>query len=377
MNRVKSKVKKIAVVDYVGLKGGNHYYSICLLSALYRLGIETFFLSNLEKNEFTSGIYNKKVYPFDLSKNIKGLWALLKGTLVSGFFLRKNRCRHVIFHSFESSLISIVCTSILKLFGLKIIAIIHDIKSFEKEEFSYLRSFQFNKLFDHLVVHNQFSYQSLEEHIPKKNIKKVQIIKHGGHLDVIRKFSKAESRKALKLPDNETIALFFGQIKEVKGLDILIKAFPKQDNLKLYIAGKPWKDDFSKYQYLIDERGLNNHVYLRIEYVNENERDLLYSACDIIILPYKEIYQSGVLLMSMSFQLPVIASDLEANKEIVVHKKNGILFESESVESLNKAINHVIDDKPLMENISRNALETIKHEYSWDTIAENYIQFLE
>lgn len=368
--------KKIAVVDYVGLKGGNHYYSICLLSALNRLGVETFFLSNLERNEFTSGIYNKKVYPFDLSKNIKGLWALLKGTLVSGFFLRRNKCRYVIFHSFESSIISVVCTTILKLFGLKIIAIIHDIKSFEKEEFSYLRSFQFNKLFDHLIVHNRFSYQSLEEHIPKKNIKKVQIIKHGGHLDVIRKLSKVKARKELKLPNNETIALFFGQIKEVKGLDILLKAFPRKEQLKLIIAGKPWKDDFSKYQNIIDERKLKNNTYLKIKYVDENERDLLYSACDFIILPYKEIYQSGVLLMSMSFALPIIASDLEANKEVIKDKHNGLLFESENIEDLKSKIDLLSNDKSLSDNISAHALKTIQTEYSWDDIAKSYLRFL-
>lgn len=368
---------KIAVIDYVGLKGGNHYYSICLLTALKKLGIDTYFLSNLHKNDFTEGPEIKKVFPYELTKNIGGLMALIIGTIKSCIYLKRQKCKNVIYHSFESSIISICFTSIVKLFGLNLIAIVHDITSFEKGESSAFRNFQFNRLFDHIIVHNQFSFQSIADCMPKSNLAKVNVIKHGGHLDVINKHQKVEARKQLNLPEEETIALFFGQIKEVKGLDILIKAFPKSDHLKLYIAGKPWKDDFSKYLELINQNGLNEHVYKKIEYINEQDRDLLYSAADFVVLPYREIYQSGVLLMSMSFGLPVIASDLAANKEVIKDGENGLLFKTENPEDLKRVILETYDNKGLLKAIATNALKTIEVDYSWEIIANDYLCLLD
>ena len=69
-----------------------------------------------------------------------------------------------------------------------------------------------------------------------------------------------------------------------------------------------------------------------------------FAAADIAALPYREIYQSGALLMAMSHGVPVIVSDLEAMKETVVDGETGFLFESESVASLAASLATALGD---------------------------------
>ena len=179
------------------------------------------------------------------------------------------------------------------------------------------------------------------------------------------------------LDDEQTIALFFGQIKTVKGLDILLNAFPSDvSDLTLVIAGKPWKNDFSDYEKIIKERGLSSQVKLIIKYISEEERDTLYNAADFIVLPYRQIFQSGVLLMAMSYGLPVIASDLKANKE-VIDDDQGLLFQTENPIDLKEKIMTLYNNPDLSERLSKTALNTIKTSYSWNTIATKYFPIIE
>lgn len=89
---------------------------------------------------------------------------------------------------------------------------------------------------------------------------KVAMIPHGHMLDYIEKCSKNEARDKLKLPKDKMIFLFFGQIKKVKGVDILLRAFVKIKNqhhdLFLVIAGSVWKADFTECNEIIKKMNL-------------------------------------------------------------------------------------------------------------------------
>ena len=79
----------------------------------------------------------------------------------------------------------------------------------------------------------------------------------------------------------------------------------------------------------------------------------------------------------MSHSLPVIASNLPANKEIIEHGKNGLLFESENSISLSANIMKFFENKSEQANMPVNALNTIQNEYNWNEIAKEYIRLLE
>ena len=73
--------KSVGIVDYVGKKGGNHYYSLCLLNALAKHGYSTYLYSNFTEKINDEDITIRKVFRFDIKSNVKGLINLLFGTL--------------------------------------------------------------------------------------------------------------------------------------------------------------------------------------------------------------------------------------------------------------------------------------------------------
>ena len=369
--------KKVCVIDYVGLKGGNHYYSLCLLDSLAKLGYETFLFSNLTKGLNDEKIHIQKTFDLEISKNIAGLLNLIGGTIKACRICKKNKVNTVIFHLFEASWVPLAVLTIFKLFGLKVIGISHDVTSFEKNENQKARDFIYSNLIDQVVVHNQYSFNYLSNVLPNSILSKTIIIKHGGHKAVINSnIEQKIAREALGLDTDKTYALFFGQIKKVKGLDLLLNAFPNDNkNLNLIIAGKPWKDEFQEYNSIIEKRNLNNKTNLFIKYITEEERDYLYNAADFIILPYREIFQSGVLLMAMSYGLPILASDLPANKE-VLNDNEGLLFQSESIKDLNVQINKIAKSSQLRTDYSKKSKTKIESEYSWDVIAKEYTSII-
>jgi D-inositol-3-phosphate glycosyltransferase len=80
--------------------------------------------------------------------------------------------------------------------------------------------------------------------------------------------------------------------------------------------------------------------------------------------------------MAMSHELPVIVSDLPANKEIIDNEENGMLFKSEDADDLARQIKTFFETERLAGHIAKEALETIENDYGWDKIATQYLGLL-
>ena len=126
------------------------------------------------------------------------------------------------------------------------------------------------------------------------------------NMEYAEKATKEESIRKLSLPSNRPIILFFGQIKKVKGIDVLIEALSKviKNHPEAYcvIAGKVWKDDFSAYQNRIDELGINDNIRTDIKFIPDDYIKCYFNAADIVALPYRQIYQSGVVLLAAAYE---------------------------------------------------------------------------
>jgi glycosyltransferase involved in cell wall biosynthesis len=161
-------------------------------------------------------------------------------------------------------------------------------------------------------------------------------------------------------------------IKKVKGLDVLLKAF--QDivlefpEIILLVAGKPWHDKFDEYQYLIDEYNLTNNVILHTKFISENQVSLYYSSCDLVVLPYTKIYQSGVLMMALSYERPVLVSDLSPLEELITNNVNGFTFQTENSADLSKRLKKILFDKENLDRVTKNGVELISSKYNWNKI---------
>lgn len=365
------------IIDHVGIKAGMDYYSSSLAKAFLENNTEVSICSNFIGIKQDKIVY-KKFYEGHTTSN--KLFKLIKfsvSTVKSSFFAWRDKSDLVILHLFSADLVTLLLVFIPKLFGLKIAVISHDISSFADNDNALIQNIIYNTLSDFIIVHNQFSKNELLKSIALKDIGKLKVIKHGGYLDHINKaMSKEKARKDLNLDAEAKYILFFGQIKDVKGLDVLLEAMRFVPvNIKLIIAGKPWKNDFSIYSDLIKKYNLEDRIIMMIRFIEDDEREKLFYASDVNVIPYRIIYQSGVLLMAMSHGLPVIASDLPANKEIIIDNENGMLFESENANSLGDKINKFFKEN-IEKKLSKNSIKTIEDEYGWNNIATNYVKLI-
>jgi glycosyltransferase involved in cell wall biosynthesis len=256
-----------------------------------------------------------------------------------------------------------------KIMNLRCVVTVHDVNSFDKKA-SRIVEKRCYSLIDGIIVHNESSRKDLL--IKNVSIKRIAIIPHGNYTPFIS-----------KLPYNETndvfTLLFFGQIKKVKGLDVLLKSVKlvKEKNYRIHliVAGKAWKSDFDYYLDLIDRLDINDAVSTDFRYIPDNEVSSFYSRADLVVLPYTEIYQSGVLLLTMSYGRPVLCSDLNAFREIVIDGETGFLFQNKNERDLANNIIHIIQNKSILPDIIKNANVLIESKYNWVNIGRMTLDF--
>ncbi len=366
----------VGIIEPVGSHGGMNYYDFGLARGLVSAGINVTVFT-CDSTEIPKGL------PFCVKCTFRNIWGkdpklirafrFIIGLLESLWDVRRNRISLVHFHFFQYTPMESLCIALARAFGVKIVVTAHDVKSFTGE-LSIRRIRRILAGADRVIAHNRMSRKELITNIQIPSWK-IEVIPHGHYLDAIpEKPSPEFARQRLNLPQHIPVLLFFGQIKQVKGLDLLIEALPqvkkKFSGLKLVIAGKVWKDDFGRYEEIIQENHLEDNIELHIHYIPDEDVPLFYQAADLVILPYRRIYQSGVLLMAMSYGTAVLASNLEGMTEVIEADRNGFLFSTEDSNSLSKQIIYALSNPQMRKKVSETALETIRCKYNWQIIGQ-------
>jgi glycosyltransferase involved in cell wall biosynthesis len=178
--------------------------------------------------------------------------------------------------------------------------------------------------------------------------------------------NKTDARNKLGINPEDRILLFFGFIRDYKGLDILIESLKNlPSNYKLIIAGEIY-GDFDKYDKLIDKLNLNDRIIKIIRYISDSEVSELFSASDVAMLTYKSATQSGILGIAYHYNLPVIATNTGGMKEMIEPYNTGIVIEYAVPELISEAIiNYFNSNINFFDNI-----EKFKEIASWNHLAE-------
>ncbi len=371
------KKLKVAVIEPIGGHGGNEFYDfgICESVALsndvkFYTCDETVLHENAEVKTEVIKCY-KGIYG-NAPKFVRG-FNYLKGIFCSLFSCLKNKTDIVHLHAYGFSFFESLSIRLFKLAGFKVIVTVHDIEPFDR--FGSEININYNKFLkpaDVIIVHTDFSIECLSKILNEENRKKLRKVK-SGDLDFVynKDIPMDEARKALSLPLDKKLILFFGQIKKVKGVDLLINAFNRiareNPDLDLVIAGRPWKVDINEYLKLIEE-DVKNRIHLRLNYIPNEEVPLYFKACDITVLPYRKIYNSSVILRAFDYGCAVIASDLPTFKEFVIDGENGLLFKSEDVEDLIDKINFIFENEGMIERFKKNAKLFVEENFSREII---------
>lgn len=217
-----------------------------------------------------------------------------------------------------------------------------------------------------IVVHSRNSYNDI---IRYKNVSKDRI--HNINFGIFETYKTIKGTIEFDLPKN--YVLFFGAIKPYKGLSYLLDAIKKHSdclgNTKLVIAGSGIDDSIREFKQM-------KNVVVINKYLDNEEVVYLLEHCKFVICPYITMSQSGLPQTIYAFNKPIVASDLDGFKEVIIDNKNGLLFETKNSDELAEAIQRLSSDSNLYDSMIDNIrnFDSINPEYSWSYIAQQYLK---
>ena len=184
------------------------------------------------------------------------------------------------------------------------------------------------------------------------------------------------ARLRLNLPTEAPILLFFGSLRPYKGVDLLLDAFARaveaRSDLRLVIAGSPHDAD----PVLVDRlKACESGVDARLEYIPSDEAWLYHVAADVIVFPYRRIYQSGALLTAMSYRRAVIAAAVGALPETV--DGNGWVVPPDNPAALAEAMLDAASDPERIEAMGRRSLALVRERHDPADIADRTVTLYE
>jgi len=222
-----------------------------------------------------------------------------------------------------------------------------------------------------IVVHTDSLAQELVKRFPDTS-ERVRIIPLGTLFDDLPECPQDAARRSLCLPPDAPIALFFGQIAPYKGVSLLIRAFSQirraLPEARLLIAGKP-STPAESYHALIEELDLAESVRTDFAFVPAERVNLYFGAADVIVLPYLEASQSGVLLAAYRFGRPVIVTDTGGLRDTVEHGVNGLVIPPGDEDALAAAIIELLSNQARAKAMGNRSRQMGVELYNWNAIA--------
>jgi glycosyltransferase involved in cell wall biosynthesis len=185
------------------------------------------------------------------------------------------------------------------------------------------------------------------------------------------KMASIEARKKMGLDIHKKTLLFFGLIRDYKGLDLLIAAMSLlDDSYQLLIAGESY-GSFDKYQIQIDHSPAKNRIKTLNHYMDDKEVPVLFSAADVLVLPYKSATQSGVVPIAYHFEVPVLATDVGGLRDTI--EGAGVVCQPEAA-SLAGGVKELfsIGKGKFIANIRKG-----KKALTWESFAQTLVEFAE
>lgn len=245
----------------------------------------------------------------------------------------------------------------------KCIALAHNVLPHEKRFGDRLLVKYFSKSMDGFMILSESVRNDLKSFNYKKPIRLSPhpLYDHYGEL-----LDKATALKKLDLDASWNYLLFFGFIREYKGLDLALKAMAsdklKDLKLKLIVAGEFYSDS-KPYLDLVKTLDISERVIFYSNYITDNHTPTYFSAADLIVQPYKNATQSGVTQIAYHFNKPILVTNVGGLPELVPHQKVGYVSNLDSEEIASFIVDFYSNNRA--QEFAYN-IKSHKSKYSWE-----------
>lgn len=190
----------------------------------------------------------------------------------------------------------------------------------------------------------------------------------------IKDMTGAEARSILKIKENAKVLLFFGFVREYKGLKYLLDAMPAirqgVPDIQLWVVGD-FGSDKESYMNQIVSLKIGDVVKVVEGYIADAEVEKYFAACDMVALPYSSATQSGIVQIAYGFQKPVLVTDVGGLPDVVTDGKTGYVVESKSTKAIAEAAVDFFNKNRAAE-FTQNIIKE-KERFSWETFVKNLI----
>lgn len=388
--------QKHLIISYL-TAGKDRPYVLGLTSALVKKNIEVEFVgNNIMKNE--KALNNPLVRYYNLrgdqSCNASSIAKVIR---VASYYYKllkyalttKANLFHIQWFNKFILLDRTILNVFYKLIGKKIVYTAHNVNAGWRDgndSFINRLSLQIMyKLIDHIFVHTeQMKLQLMKQFFVSEN--KITVIPFGINNTVpVTSINRIEAKKRLGFTKKEKLVLIYGNIVPYKGVEIAVEAInlinKKLPEIKLVIAGRTndapeyWKQIENK----IVETETRRHISTRLEFIPDKDTELYFKSADVLILPYRYIFQSGVLSLAYFFGLPVIAADVGSLRDEIKEGITGLVFKKETPSDLAKKIDDFFESQMYLnfDNTQKIIIDYAMKRYSWDIVARKTVAVYE
>jgi glycosyltransferase involved in cell wall biosynthesis len=185
------------------------------------------------------------------------------------------------------------------------------------------------------------------------------------------------AKQKLGLNLNSGYLLFFGFIRDYKGLDLLLQAFAderlRKFQVKLLVAGEYYSSP-EPYLKLIQDKNLSEFVELRTDFIPDHEVNLYFSAADMVVQPYKTATQSGVTQIGYHFEKPMLVTNVGGLSEIIPDGKVGYVVEPDIKNIADALVDFYENGRS--ELFSNNVIEE-KKRFAWSNLVDSFLSVYE
>lgn len=314
-------------------------------------------------------------FPRKVGRILRYYLRLMRYAMVS-----RSRVFHILWNNRFEAFDRTVLMLYYRLLGRRIVFTAHNVNARKRDlRDSYLNRLTLwlqYKLVHHIFVHTKKMKAELLEDFGVPDTK-VSVIPLGVNNTVpTTALTVTEAKRRLGIKAEDRTVLFFGRIAPYKGLEYLVAAVAelarRNPNYRLIIAGsiKDCEEYWRQIQSDISRSGVQARFSQYIDFIPDEETEFYFKAADVSVLPYTDIFQSGVLVLAYSFGLPVIATDVGSLREEIVEGRTGYVCRPKDALDLSAAIERYFSSPLFVELESRR--DEIRNyangKYSWSKV---------
>tara|TARA_Y100000589_G_scaffold218920_1_gene206627 strand:+ start:16368 stop:17480 length:1113 start_codon:yes stop_codon:yes gene_type:complete len=252
----------------------------------------------------------------------------------------------------------------------RVISILDNIIPHEKRPGDYILAKYYVNANDEFVAMSASVKEDMKKFTTTKPVKYIAHPIYDNYGEIV---DKKTARSHLNLNPDGKYVLFFGIIRNYKGLDLLLKAMANKEiqeqNIQCIVAGEYYGEK-EKYEQLIKDLGIEDRLIMRTEFIPNSEVKYYFSAADLIVQPYKSATQSGISQLAYHFEKPMVVTNVGGLPEIVENGKSGYVVDVNPDEIAKAILDYFKSGK---ENKFIDRVREKKKEFSWHNFVKKML----